>query len=103
MAADCKEFVTRCPSCARKELKGKRRRTYFLKLFPPLGPLEFIAIDILGPLPKTKSGHQYLVIISDRFSKLTRAVPVRNVTAETVAIAFFNEWLSVYGIPLVLL
>jgi Integrase zinc binding domain/Integrase core domain len=103
MAADCRAFVTLCPFCARKELKGKRRSTKFLKLLPPSGPLEFISIDILGPLLKTKSGHQYLVINSDRFSKLTRAVPVRNVTAETVEIAFFNEWRSLYGIPLVLL
>jgi RNase H-like domain found in reverse transcriptase/Integrase zinc binding domain/Integrase core domain len=103
MAADCEAFVKRCPSCARKELKCKRRRAKFLKLFPPSGPLEFISIDILGPLPKTKSGHQYLVIIPDRFSKLTRALPVQNVTAETVAIAFFNECRSMYGIPLVLL
>jgi Integrase core domain len=98
VAADCKAFVTRCLSCARKELKGKRCRTNFLKLFPPSVPLEFVAIDILGPLPTTKSGHQYLLIISDRSSKLTRAMPVRDVTAETLAMTFFDEWLSVYRI-----
>jgi hypothetical protein len=103
MAADCKAFVSRCPSCARKELKGKRRHTALLKLFPPSAPLEFVAIDILGPLPKTKSGNRYLLIISDRFSKLTRAVPLAEINAVDVAVAFFNDWMSVYGVPLILL
>lgn len=47
-----------------------------LRLFPAKGMLEFIAMDILGPLPTTKTGKQFVVVITDRYKKLTRAAPV---------------------------
>lgn len=103
MSSDCRAFVARCPSCAAQALKTARRRTSYLKLFMPNGPLEFVCLDILGPLPKTSAGNKFLLVISDRFSKLTRSVPLPNARAETVAKAFFNHWLTVYGVPLVVL
>ena len=103
MSSACHAFVSRCPSCAAQDLKAKRRRTAYLKLFMPNGPLEFVCVDILGPLPTTRAGNKYLLVISDRFSKLTLAVPLPDIRAETVARAFFERWLSVYGVPLVCL
>lgn len=37
-----------------------------LKLFSEKGPLKFIAMDILGPLQKKKSGFNYVLVIADR-------------------------------------
>jgi Integrase zinc binding domain len=54
--------------------------TSFLKLFPASGPLEYVSMDILGPLPKTDHGNRFLLVITDRFSKLTRMVPLRTIT-----------------------
>lgn len=34
-----------------------------------------------GPLPKTKKGNEYVVLVTDGFSNLTRAVPVTKTTA----------------------
>ena len=28
-------------------------------------PLELIAIDVMGPLPKTQKGNSYIVVVSD--------------------------------------
>jgi transposase InsO family protein len=58
---------------------------------------------LLGPLPPTTRGNKNLLIIADRFSKVTRAAPLSNITVATVATAFFNEWITVYGVPLLLL
>jgi Integrase zinc binding domain len=52
MAIDIHHFVQNCALCARKRLVTQRKTTY-LKLFPPSAPLEFVAMDILGPLPET--------------------------------------------------
>jgi hypothetical protein len=60
-------------------------------------------MDILGPLPETKDGHRFLLVIVDRFSKHTRTVPLKNITAEEVSKAFVNEWYCIYGAPIVLL
>jgi hypothetical protein len=54
-------------------------------------------MDILGPLPKTEHGNRFLLVISDRFSKLTRTVPLRTITALGVAKAFCNAWVFPYG------
>ena len=43
------------------------------------------------------------MVISDRYSKLTRTVPLKNVSAETVAQAFVSHWVFVYGAPVKLL
>jgi hypothetical protein len=60
-------------------------------------------LDILGPLPVTKSGNKYLVMSSDRYSKVMIVVAVAIITAETLARAFVLDWVAVYGIPLLLL
>jgi Integrase zinc binding domain len=53
MSWDVQEFVRLCNSCAKKRLSVQRKTT-FLKLFPSSAPFEFVAMDILGPLPETK-------------------------------------------------
>jgi transposase InsO family protein len=65
--------------------------------------LESVALDLLGPLRPTTRGNKYLLVIADRFSKVTRVAPLSDITAETVATAFFNKWITVYGVPLLLL
>jgi hypothetical protein len=62
-------------------------------------PLEYVAVDILGPLPKTGHGNRFLLVMTDRFSKLTRTVPLRIITAFTVGKAFCDQWVFVYGAP----
>ena len=74
-----------------------------MQLFTAQEPLEFVAIDILGPLPKTAHGNRFLLVISDRFSKLTRTIPMRTTTALAVAKAFCTHWVFSYGPPRYLL
>lgn len=49
-------------------IKNKRHLT----LSPPTSSLEFIAVDIPGPLPRTKNGGGYVLIITDHYSKSAR-------------------------------
>jgi Integrase zinc binding domain/Integrase core domain len=102
MAKDIYQIVANCPSCAKSRLK-RNRRTNYLKLFPPSQPLEFISLDILGPLPVTKSGNKYLVVFGDRYSKAMRVVAVTNITTETLARASVLDWVAVDSISLLLL
>jgi transposase InsO family protein len=57
-------------------------------------------MDILRPIPRTKHGNRFLLVISDRYSKVTKTVPLRTVTALSVARAFCDHLAYVYG-PLV--
>jgi Integrase zinc binding domain len=66
MAADVTETVRSCTTCAKNRIK-ERTRTSVLKLFPASVPLEYVAIDILGPLPRTSHGNMFLLVMTDRF------------------------------------
>ena len=98
MGSDAIAVARDCRACA--QVRGTAN-TYqkYLKIFPAAGPLEFVAMDLLGPLPKTKSGHTYVLVITDRFTKLTRAVPLGSTKAPAVAQAFLENWVYVYGAP----
>lgn len=102
MANDTFPTVRDCPSFARvRGTLGKAQKE--MQLFPAAGPLEFVAMDPLGPFPKSKKGNNSVLIITDRFSKLGRAVTMRTTTAAAVADALLDNWFIPYGIPKYLL
>lgn len=45
----------------------------------------------------------FILVISDRFTKLTKAVTLRHNTAYDVAVAFAEDWAFKYGPPDILL
>ena len=102
MALDCYAVAKNCAACAREREK-LRRNTKEMKLFTPNAPLEFVAIDIFGELITTKRGNLYILLISDRYSKFARTVPLNYITAAHIAQAFVHHWAFVYGLPFTLL
>jgi transposase InsO family protein len=102
MAEDVYETVRQCYACARNRI-SERRHTTVLQLFPANGPLESVAMDILRPLSRTNHGNRFLLVIADQYKKVTRTVPLRAVTALSVARAFVEKWVYVYGPPVSLL
>ena len=98
MASDAFSTVRNCTSCAatRGTLVKIQKDP---KLFPAAGPLEFVAMDLLDSLPKTAHGNQHVLVITDRFSNLTRSIQLRTTTASVVANAFLDNWVYVYGAP----
>ena len=43
--------------------------------------MERVAVDIMGPLPKTNDGNLYIMVVGDYFSKWTESYPLKNHTA----------------------
>ena len=103
MARDCVAVVRSCPACVAKRLKRGPKRSVPLTIFPPIRPLEFVAIDVLGPLPTTSRGNRFVLCMTDRFSKMSVAVPLPEQTASVVAQTLVDRWISVFGIPVTLL
>jgi Integrase zinc binding domain len=96
MYREIEDAVRSCEQCARNNVQ-ERIRVNKMQLFTAHEPLEFVAIDILGPPTKTPHGNRFLLVISDRFSKLTRTIPMRTTTALAVAKAFCTHWVFSYG------
>ena len=62
-------------------------------------PLERIAIDIVGPLPRMENGNEYIMVVTNYFTKWAEAYAVPDNTAQTVADKLLNEFVCRFGVP----
>jgi transglutaminase/protease-like cytokinesis protein 3 len=65
-------------------------------------PWERMAIDILGPLPRTDNGNTctYIMVVGDYFTKWMEAIPIPDAEAKTVADKFVERIVSIFGVSL---
>jgi len=54
---------------------------------------------LFGTLAKTAAGHEYIMVITDRLSKLVRAIPMGQTRAVDCASVILDYWIGVYGPP----
>ena len=97
LAVDVLGWVAVCPICAKNRLMGTRSEA-FMRLFPATEPFTATAINLLGPLPRTPGGYEYILVICDRLTKVTRAVPLRDITTLDLLSAFLDTWVASYGL-----
>ncbi|KAK0147995.1 Retrovirus-related Pol polyprotein from transposon 412 [Merluccius polli] len=91
-----------CKSCHICQVTGKPNQ-----LIPPAPlqpipvmtePFEHVILDCVGPLPRTKSGKEYLLTAMCTLTRFPEAIPLRTITASAVIkvlVAFF----STFGLP----
>jgi len=60
---------------------------------------ERMAIDIIGPLPTTENGNNYIMVVGDYFTKYCEAYPIPNQLAQTIADKLLTEWIVRFGCP----
>ena len=53
-------------------------------------PFSRVIFDCVGPLPKTKSGNQYLLTIMCASTRFPEAIPLRNIKAPTIVKALIK-------------
>jgi hypothetical protein len=100
MANDVKHWCQSCDFCARRKPgPGFGRSPLQSSLLQSTRPLDRIAIDILGGLPKTNNGNEYIIVVGDYFSKWKEPYAVSDHTAYTVADKLATEFFSRFGIP----
>ena len=61
-------------------------------------PFRRVIVDCVGPLPKTKSGNQYLLTIMCASTRLPEAIPLRNIKAKTKVKAL-TRFFTLVGLP----
>lgn len=65
----------------------------------PQRPWEVISTDLLGPLPRSKRGHTFLLVVTDYLSKFSLLCPLRKATSEAVANFIEKEVFLLFGVP----
>jgi len=61
-------------------------------------PFQRIAMDIVGPLPRSRQGHRYILVMCDYATRYPEAVALRSIDAEHVAEELVKVFARV-GIP----
>jgi transposase InsO family protein len=101
-SGDVRKYVKGCIACSQRSPYGRCRAP--LQALPAAKrPFEFIAIDIVGPLPKTDEGYRYILSILDHFTRYLVMVPLTDQTAESVSVALVKQWILKFGVPELLL
>ena len=70
---------------------------------PVSEPMEKVTIDVLGPLPVSHRSNRHILVITDCFTKWTEAIAMPDQEAATIATTFVNNFITRYGVPLLLL
>lgn len=99
MRKDVKKFVRACKICQSNKhinqkpygLMGRARTVSF--------PFQCIALDIMGPFPKSVKGNTYLLVVMDQFSKYTFLKPLSKVTTQAIVNFLENEVFLKFGTP----
>lgn len=99
--SDVADWIKCCENCARRKGPAVSPRAPLMNV-PVGGPMEMLAMDILGPLPESNSGNRYLLVISDYFTKWPEVFAMKDQKAVSVARVLYNEVVSRFGIPIVL-
>ena len=99
MHEDAMYWIKSCEICQqRKRLNPAPRAP--MTVYVVGAPGERISIDVCGPLVETPRHNRYVLVISDHFTKYTKAVPMKDQTAETVARVLMTNWILDHGEPM---
>ena len=96
---DVHRYVQSCDSCQKKKLVRIKTKQPMKITDTPVRTFEKIQLDIVGPLPRTEMGNEYILTWQDCLSKYSGGIPLINTEAPTIAVAFAESFISIFGCP----
>lgn len=86
VAAETAQYVASCPSCQRNKASTSKPGGLLQPLPIPERPWGSVSMDFIGPLPETPNGHNAILVVVDRLTKMTRLCAT-NISAEAKDVA----------------
>jgi transposase InsO family protein len=96
-----RQHVRSCQACQIGKKSGAKAPKSRHRLYAGR-PWQRVAADLAGPLDKTERGNQWILVITDHFTRWTDAFALPNARAETVARVLEERIFSTFGVPEVL-
>ena len=95
---DVANYCRTCTACQKTARKSQRDRVNLMTV-PIVGnPFEKVAIDMIGPLPRTKRGNRYALVLVDYATRYPEVVAVPSMEAARIADELFTIFSRV-GVP----
>lgn len=99
MSRDIARYVRSCASCQRYK-PGQHGVAGKMQMPRIKGPWDTVCVDLVGPLPRTAAGHEYLIVCQDRCTKYVECRALRKATGAAVARAIRELVICRYGCPI---
>lgn len=100
MQSDVARYVRRCQVCQATKPVQKRPAGLMLSSQTAISrPFELMCADLVGPLPRTTSGNQYILVVADCFSKFALLFPIKTAVASTIVRLIETQVFLVFGCP----
>jgi hypothetical protein len=103
MIMDTKNYIKSCDSCQFRKSPSTPKHSFAGSI--PIGESVFttISIDLVGKLPHTVKGNEYIVTLTDQVSKFAIVIPIKRSDDQTVLEVIDKEVFSKFGPPLILI
>ena len=99
LKADVSNYCRSCHTCQVVGIPNQVIPKAGLQPIPAFDePFSRIIIDCVGPLPKTKSGNEYLLTIMCASTRVPEAIPLRNIKTKTIVRALV-KFFTFVGLP----
>ncbi|KAL1915001.1 uncharacterized protein VTP21DRAFT_7706 [Calcarisporiella thermophila] len=100
MVESVKKYIRSCDTCQRTKANNRAPIGLLQPLSTPSQRWQQISMDLITHLPKSKKGHDAIIVFVDRLSKMAHFVAT-NTTSNAVTIAkiFFEVIFRLHGIP----
>lgn len=92
------DYVTKCDVCQRSKV-SQRKPAGLMGERVIEQPWDVVAADIMGPLPRSKNGYSFLLVIQDLFTKWVELEPLRAATGPAIGKALNSLVVHRWGSP----
>ena len=99
MRTDVRRYILSCATCSAYKVPAHKPMGQFVVQPTCSKPWQMMSVDLVGPLPRSKAGNQYILVASDYFSKFVSAFPLRSATAVRIVKLLEEEVFLKYGVP----
>ena len=99
MRRDVTHYVRACLLCQQYKPTNQKPGG-LMKSIIVTEPWHTVGIDITGPLPKTRRGNRFILVVVDYFTKWVELFPLQCTKANIIAQLFLDEVICRFGFPI---
>jgi len=100
MTVDIRRYVASCDVCQRTKPSQQAKMGLLQSLPVPQRPWQQVTMDLITQLPRTRRGHDAIVVFVCKLTKMVHYFPCdTSITAKRLARGFFHEVVRLHGVP----